>query len=101
MGLAGSMAVRVAAAVISQLVEMTELQVGPRNFRYDIPTVFNKGHGLELDVDLEIRTVPTHERPLQRSRQSTFSCENRKQSLSGHTGRDCLHALQNWTTQAT
>src|ERR1039457_390807 len=87
------------------LVGNRELQVWPRDFLNDILAVFDQSYPsvpvsvwptdrLKLDIDLEIRTVPADERPPQSRRQSTFSRENRKQSLSGHTWLDCLHSLQ-------
>jgi hypothetical protein len=87
------------------LVGNRELQVWPRDFQNDILAVFDQGHPsvpvsiwptdrLEFDIDLEIRTVPTDERPPQSRRKSTFSRENREQSLSGHPWLDCLHSLQ-------
>jgi hypothetical protein len=91
------------ASFVSPLVGNGELQVWPRDFQNDILAVFYQGHPsipvpvwpadrLEFDIDLEVQTVPTDERPLQSRRQSTFGGENREQSLSGHT-LDCLHSF--------
>jgi hypothetical protein len=92
-------------SIRSILIGDSELQVRPRDFQNDILAVFDEGHppirvsvwptdGSEFNIDLEIRTVPTDKRPLQRCEQSTFSGENGEQSPSGHTELDRLHSLQ-------